>query len=254
MYSSLPSLVPNADDLLALEVEELAGVLLTHLSSFGGNSGDGIVSQGSISQHNFFNYRHQHPEDAGRQADVNQALTEAWTWLENEGLLVRDPLQPSPWFSISRRARLVKSREDFAAYRKASLLPKGQLHPLIASKVYPAFLRGEYDTAVFQAFREVEVAVRGAGKFPAELVGTKLMREAFRPVDPDKPAITPGSLTDTTLPAAEQKGMADLFSGAIGLYKNPQSHRNVPTEATDAAEIIVFASHLLRMVDRLSSP
>lgn len=98
------------------------------------------------------------------------------------------------------------------------------------------------------------MAVRGAGKFPAELVGTKLMREAFRPVDPDKPAITPGSLTDTTLPAAEQKGMADLFSGAIGLYKNPQSHRNVPTEATDAAEIIVFASHLLRMVDRLSSP
>ena len=35
MDRPLPSLVPNAADLLALEVEELAGVLLTHLNSAG---------------------------------------------------------------------------------------------------------------------------------------------------------------------------------------------------------------------------
>ena len=93
-----------------------------------------------------------------------------------------------------------------------------------------------------------------AGDFPPELVGKKLMRESFRPVDPKNSAITPGPLTDTTLPVAEQEGMAHLFSGAISLYKNPQSHRNVPTEPIDAAEVIVFASHLLRMVDRLSPP
>jgi hypothetical protein len=50
---------------------------------------------------------------------------------------------------------------------------------------------------------------------------------------------------------AEQEGMATLFDGAISVYKNPQSHRNVPTDAVDAAEIIVFASHLLRIVDRM---
>ncbi len=233
MTASLPSLVPNADDLLALDMEEVAGVLLTHLLSYGNNSGDGIVNHGKISQYAFFNNRDQHPEYPKRQTEVSQALMEAWSWLEHEGLLVRDPLQPSAWFVVSRRAQRLKSPDEFASYRKASLLTKGQLHPLIATKVYPAFLRGEYDTAVFQSFREVEVAVRSAGGFQSELVGTRLMREAFRPTDPEK-AVSPGPLTDTSLPVAEQRGMADLFSGAIGLYKNPQSHRNVPTEAIDA--------------------
>lgn len=130
------------------------------------------------------------------------------------------------------------------------MLPKGQLHPVISARVYPAFLRGEYDTAVFQAFREVEIAVRIAGKFSADDIGVALMRAAFRPFEPEKSAAV-GPLTDSKLPIAEQNAMAHLFAGAIGLYKNPQSHRYVPTAAYDAAEVIVFASHLLRIVDRI---
>lgn len=237
MTTSLSSLIPNAGDLLELEVEEVAGVLLTHLNSYGSDSG----SQEKINQNNFFNNLNHNPEYPGRQDEINQVLMEAWSWLHGEGFLVRDARQPADWFFLSRRAKRLRSQEDFAAYRKASLLPKGQLHPLVATKVYPAFLRGEYDTAVFQAFREVEVAVRRAGNFPPELVGVKLMREAFRSVDPKNSAVTPGPLTDTTLPVAEQEGMSNLFSGAISLYKNPQSHRNVPTEAIDAAEILIFA-------------
>ena len=134
----------------------------------------------------------------------------------------------------------------------ARLLPKGQLHPSIASKVYPAFLRAEYDTAVFQAFREVEVAVRTAGQFSPDDYGIDLIRAAFRPAEKKGQPVTPGALADTQLPIAEQEAMANLFAGAIGLYKNPQSHRHVPTHAEDAAEVIVFASQLLRIVDRLT--
>jgi uncharacterized protein (TIGR02391 family) len=165
--------------------------------------------------------------------------------------LIQAATQPAGWFFLSRRAQQLKSRADFKACRKANLLPRGQLHPVIASRVYPAFLRGEYDTAVFQAFREIEIAVRRVGGFPDDLVGTKLMREAFRPDIKNQP--TPaGPLADTTLPLAEQDAMSNLFSGAIGLYKNPQSHRNVPTDAIAGAEVIVFASHLLRIVDQLA--
>jgi uncharacterized protein (TIGR02391 family) len=253
MYFRLSSLVPNADDLLALDVEELAGVLLMHLNSCGANSGDSVVQRGLISQHNFLRNLESHPEYPVRQPEVNQALMEAWSWLHGEGFLIPDANQPAGWFSLSRRAQRLKSRTDFAEYRKSNLLPRGQLHPLIAAKVYPAFLRGEYDTAVFQAFREIEVAVRRAGGFPNDLVGTKLMRDAFRP-DTKNSAVPLGPLADATLPVAEQEGMSNLFTGAIALYKNPQSHRNVPTGVVDAAEVIVFASHLLRIVDRLRAP
>jgi uncharacterized protein (TIGR02391 family) len=257
MYRSLSSLVPNAADLLALEVEELAGVLLTHLKSYEDLPGNAVNQQSSISQTNFLIAREQtrpgeQPEYGSHQPQVNTALMEAWAWLEREGFLIRDAKQPAPWFWISRRGQRVTSREDFEAYRKASLLPKGQLHALIAGKVYPAFLRGEYDTGVFQAFREVEVAVRAAGGFPDDLVGVNLMRDAFRPSGTTKgKSNTPGPLTDTLLPVAEQEGMMSLFAGAILLYKNPQSHRNVPTGAADAAEVIGFASQLPRIVDRL---
>jgi uncharacterized protein (TIGR02391 family) len=250
MLTPLSAMIPNEDDLLALEVEELAGILLVYLNSCGSNSGDSVVQNDLISVHNFVRNLESHPEYPTQRSAVNRALMEAWNWLQREGFLIQQATQPAGWYFLSRRAQRLKSRDDFAAYRKASLLPRGQLHPIIAARVYPAFLRGEYDTAVFQAFREIEVAVRLGGGFPQDLVGTKLMREAFRPEIANSSAPR-GPLTDVRLPVAEQDAMSNLFAGAIGLYKNPQSHRNVPTEAIDAAEVIVFASHLLRVLDRL---
>jgi uncharacterized protein (TIGR02391 family) len=183
-----------------------------------------------------------------KQPEVSKALMEAWAWLESAGFLIRDPSQPAPWCFISRRGQRMVSAEDFEAYRKANLLPKNQLHPLIAAKVYPAFLRGEYDTAIFQAFREIEVAVRQAGQFPHDLVGEKLMRPAFAIANNNLPA---GPLTDTQLPVAEQLAMGNMFAGAFGVYRNSTGHRHVPTEPGEAAEVIMFASQLLRIVDRL---
>jgi uncharacterized protein (TIGR02391 family) len=256
MFRPLSSFVPDAADILSLEVEELAGVLLMHLNSYEGMYGNSVYQNGLISQTNFFNAQSptgagQKPEFGDRQPEINRALMEAWSWLASEGFLIRDPAQSAAWFFVSRRGQRLKSRDDFEAYRMASMLPRGQLHPVIASEVYPAFLRGKYDTAIFEAFREVEVAVREAGKFGATDYGTDLMRAAFRPAEKKGQAVTPGPLTDTRLPVAEQEAMANLFAGAIGLYKNPQSHRHVPTHAEDAAEVVVFASQLLRIVDRL---
>ena len=108
MHRSLSSLVPNAVDLLALEVEELAGVLLIHLKSYEGVSGNPVYQNGLISEKNFLDAQEQRghgqqPEYGNRQPQVNAALMEARSWLEREGFLIRDPRQPTPWFLISRR-------------------------------------------------------------------------------------------------------------------------------------------------------
>jgi len=58
------------------------------------------------------------------------------------------------------------------------------LHPTVEVRVSAHFLRGVYDTSVFEAFREVEVAVRDAAGLAMTDVGVDLMRRAFGPGGP----------------------------------------------------------------------
>src|SRR5439155_19136712 len=95
--------------------------------------------------------------------DMAKVWMEAWIWLEREGMIVPSPGQQGEWMILSRRGQRMKGRQDLTAYQKASRLPKQLLHPVIAQKVWSQYLRGEYDTAVFQALKEVEVDVREAG-------------------------------------------------------------------------------------------
>ena len=68
------------------------------------------------------------------------------------------------------------------------------------------------------------------------------MRAAFDPKS--------GPLTDMESNKAEREARSALFAGAIGSYKNPQSHRDVNLEhAGEATELILLANHLLRIVD-----
>jgi uncharacterized protein (TIGR02391 family) len=101
----------------------------------------------------------------------------------------------------------------------------------------------QFDTAVFQAMKAVEVSVHEAGGFAASDLGTDLMRKAFHEDN--------GPLTDKSAEKSERQARSALFAGAIGSYKNPHSHRDVnlddPNEAT---EIVLLANHLLRIVDQ----
>lgn len=107
------------------------------------------------------------------------------------------------------------------------------------------FMAGKYDMAVVEAFREVEIAVREAGRYDKDARGRPLMGRAFNKAD--------GPLTDQEAPVGERESMAALFGGAIGVFRNPGSHRRVAWDsAIEAAEAIGFASLLLRMVERLT--
>ena len=70
------------------------------------------------------------------------------------------PEQPNGFFCLTRKGRSFENSADVDAYRHGKLLPVSLLHPKLAEKVRPMFLRGDYAIAVLQAFIEVEIAVR----------------------------------------------------------------------------------------------
>jgi uncharacterized protein (TIGR02391 family) len=210
--------------------EDLAGALLGYLAA--------LRQSNPNLRLNVFNFRNDVRRDYGHNDAIDEALTEVWAVLEREGFLVRDE---ADWYFISRRGEQALRADSFDSFRVALLLPKDMLNPKLLPQVWGAFVRGQYDTAVFEACKEVEITVRERAKLPDSLLGVDLMRKAFHPEI--------GVLTDPNRHSAERQALSDLFAGAIGSYKNPNSHRRVRIEPKEAVEIIILASHLLTIAE-----
>lgn len=119
------------------------------------------------------------------------------------------------------------------------------LHARLVPEVAHRIRNGDWSAAAFYALREVEVYVRELGGFSANDLGVSLMRSAFNP--------TTGPLTDPALEAAEGQAMSALFWGALGLYKNTESHRKVELPPDEARRVVVLADLLLRLVERVAA-
>jgi len=180
-----------------------------------------------------------------RDPAVNAALAEGWGWLMAHGLVVRDPSQHSA--DAYRVTRLGEQTLQYglAGLAAAERLGVTTLHPRIGQRVEQQFLLGEFEQAVFIAMKEVEVRVRELAGASNSLIGVSLIQKAFTPTGP-------GPLADADADSGEQVAMMDLFKGAIGLFKNPSSHRPVNYEDPNlASEIVLFADLLHRLLDQV---
>ncbi len=236
----ITQLVPDPNVLVKLEPEELAGKLLFVLRKR--TSDNGKYHLGNLLTELWMTAPGQrHPYESSDHKLIELAIAEGWAYLEAQGLLIPSP-QNQGWRVLSRRARRFESESEFARYSVARLLPRDVLHRSIAEKVWMAFMRGDFEIAAFQAMRAVEVAVRGAAGYGNEKYGVPMMREAFSPGK--------GPLADVSADSGEQVARMELFASGIGSYKNPPSHREIDlSDPVEALEIILFANHLLRIVD-----
>jgi hypothetical protein len=180
--TTLVYLFPRHEDLTALGPDDLGGVIMELMPPL---LQSGLFNPAALVAQVFQIVGPSYPPGVQRAVDL--AIAEALSWLVTQGLLVPDPGQPPPGFYVpTRRARNLRTRVDLEAFRKGRILPDDLLPPLFVEKVVPLFRRGDHDIAVFQAFKEVEIAVRkaanakGAGYADSE-VGTALMRKAFHP-------------------------------------------------------------------------
>lgn len=178
-----------------------------------------------------------------------RVLVEAWGWLEARGLVAPDPDQSATDARFvtraGQRALASGSLAEVVAAERIGLA----LHLRLEGKVRPIFLLGDYETAAFKAMKEVEVRVREMAGLPNNLIGVSLMRQAFNP--------SGGPLADASHEAGERQARSDLFSGAIGSFKNPSSHRPVTyNDSVEASEVVLLADLLMRILDSIevSSP
>tara|TARA_Y100001934_G_C12311963_1_gene755384 strand:- start:889 stop:1518 length:630 start_codon:yes stop_codon:yes gene_type:complete len=122
------------------------------------------------------------------------------------------------------------------------LTPKTYVHPLIIKKSFGLLNSGEFESAVLQAFKCIEIEVRKKVNADPENIGVKLIRQAFNPDN--------GALADYNLPKSEREAFAHYIAGAFGFYKNPCSHRDVELDFISAFDRIVVASDLLKIIDK----
>jgi uncharacterized protein (TIGR02391 family) len=228
--------LPPIAEVVEFPVDVLAMRLLAYLAAAEAEDAQHYVDRDLVTLGGFW------PIGTPHTPAFVRAITEAWDWLVAQGLLSGPARQHRTDAFVTRRGQRLLREPNGLARLGAEQRLGVALHQRIADRVRTQFLLGDYELAALAALREVEIRVRELSGASESLVGHKLIVGAFR---------EGGALFDPDLDGGESQAMMSLFDGAIGLFKNPPSHRTVTyADPTEASEVVLLADLLLRMLDR----
>jgi uncharacterized protein (TIGR02391 family) len=235
MLDEVVAAMPLSADLQKAPLYAVAGLLLRGLSRVALEDGGRPTTVGHARGQALERYRNDY--------GAAQVVLEAWDWLFCHGLICQSARgdHGAMWCTISRSGREALAARDFGSWVGDRDFPETLVHDVLRGQCMNLYRQGEFDLAVTCAFKELEVSVRAAAGFDAAQHGVPMLNAAFNPKG--------GPLADAQVPKAEQDALMHMMAGAFGSYRNPASHRHVGIEAAEAREMIVIASHLLKIVD-----
>jgi uncharacterized protein (TIGR02391 family) len=241
MYAKeLLAAAPTADALLALTDKELQLLLLKFIREANNDTPrrpttcDGTVDTLFSPPSGY---------ELKKRDDVWKAVRRAWRTLEEAELIEwPDPTNGKNGYRIvSAKGMNVDTHVDLAKVSVRAWLTPELAHPRLRGACLNAFRSGDYDTAVYEAFKAVEATVRKKGGYKETDYGVKLMEKAFDPAN--------GPLTDQSMPMPRRRARQKLFEGALGELRNPRAHGDPQIDDPQIAiEEILAASALLRII------
>lgn len=112
--------------------------------------------------------------------DVALACSSAWAWLEANGFIARRR-HDDAWCSPTIKGKAMLRAQDLRDHLAGDRLAAADLHPELLIHTRPLYLQARFETAVFEAFKALEVAIRDAAGLGHDLVGVQLAGRAFQP-------------------------------------------------------------------------
>jgi uncharacterized protein (TIGR02391 family) len=244
MARYLLGIAQSLENIPAMTTEELAYALREDMQARLENPITGMlnrnsVAEGVMSVASFHSM--QNPRDLATR--INKAAREALALLERWGLA--EPADGmngrNGYMVLTEKGKTTRERTDFERIRMRGFLREEMLHPLLQGRIYNYFASDDLGTAVFEAFKTVEIEVRGAGNYPEKEIGKALMCKAFAPKGP---------LSMRQDDKSDCDALAGLFAASLSRFRNPGGHTNRSfQDVLEAMEELMLASRLLRIVD-----